>query len=411
VQALLPALVHISITSINNTFDSLRYPATCQGLKLTGSTTGYTAGDAPSSFSKPLSVTKCSSLAYNPKFAVSAARDKNDKSVTLATTVSQTASEAPSRAVSLTFPTSFLGANINALGSFCANISAGCATVGSVTAASPLYPKALSGKAYLTGSTAGLTLTLVFPAPFPLTLVGRVNLAANSASFTGLPDIPLTSLAVTLSGGPKGLFATNCINPTGTATAGLTDQQGDRTRSVPARFSVSGCPAGSGCGTSSGSGSGSGSGTSSGHSGTASAGGAHLVANSVSGLAKGKPSLAFTVSSANKSAKLKRLTVKLPHGLRFVRHKVHRKLKVTGVHLKGAKAHSLKLSHGKLVITLRKPARKVTVKLGARSLKESSAMRAQARKKALKRLTLKVAVRNTKRKSHTLTVAVTKLHL
>jgi hypothetical protein len=94
----------------------------------------------------------------------------------------------------------------------------------------------------LTGSSSGLALTLAFPAPFPLTLTGAVNLLTNSTTFTGLPDIPLTNLRVSLSGGGQGLFLSTCRTPSGTATATLTDQNADRSLTVPSAFTVLGCP-------------------------------------------------------------------------------------------------------------------------------------------------------------------------
>jgi hypothetical protein len=117
------------------------------------------------------------------------------------------------------------------------------------------------------------------------------------------------------------------------------------------------------------------------------------------------------VSVNKRSAKLKRLTVKLPHGLRFRHHTAHGAATVNGVVVKGARARSARLSHGRLVLKLRKAARRVTVTLGPRSLKESKALRAKARGKQLKRLKLEVAVMNAKRKSHALTVTIRKLHL
>jgi hypothetical protein len=152
----------------------------------------------------------------------------------------------------LTFPTATFAPNLAAIGSLCLDPASGnCRPVGSASAASPLYPATLDAHAYLTGSSSGLSLTLVFPAPFPLTLTGAVNLLKNSATFTGLPDIPLANLTVSLAGGPHGLFLTTCQTPTGTATATLTDQNGDRALTVPSSFTVSGClsnGAGSGSG-------------------------------------------------------------------------------------------------------------------------------------------------------------------
>ena len=71
-----------------------------------------------------------------------------------------------------------------------------------------------------------------------------MNLVSNVTTFTGLPDIPLTSLRVALNGGPSALFGTLCKAPSGTATATLTDQNGDKTVKAPADFKLVGKPYG-----------------------------------------------------------------------------------------------------------------------------------------------------------------------
>src|SRR6185312_5216131 len=264
----LPGLTLPGVTlpapEINSTFHRLRYPATCPSTpaRVTASVDSY--GDSTlHSLSAPLSVTGCSSLTYSPAFKVTATRDSGDRQVRLATTVTQGATEAPSRSVSLAFPTATLAPNLASIQALCLDLASGtCTQVGAAKATSPLYPATLTGKAYLTGSPSGLSLTLVFPSPFPLTLTGTVNLLKNAATFAGLPDIPLTNLAVTLNGGPQGLFLSTCNTPTGTATATLTDQNGDKTVTAPAAFGVVGCRGVSaqGGGTGSGAGGGSGSG-------------------------------------------------------------------------------------------------------------------------------------------------------
>jgi hypothetical protein len=415
----------ISITQIASTFDGLRYPTTCPSTagNLTSTVNSYD-NSSLQTLSQPLSVTGCSALSYNPAFSVSVKKDSSDKGVALTTNVTETAAMAPSQSVGLSFPTAVLGPNLASLANLCETLSASCPLVGSATAQSSLYPTALTGKAYFTGNSSGPTLTLVFPAPFPLTLTGSINLLSNTATFTGLPDIPLTSLAVTLAGGSKALFDTDCSTPSGTASAKLVDQNGDTTRNLSARFSVAGCPGASsgggspsGPGTSSGSGSGSNSGattngssaTSSGPTATAS--GTQLSARSVTGLAKGRPSLTFRVAAAKKRPKIRRMTVKLPSGLRFRSHRSHHRLLVRGVVVKGAKVRSTTLSHGRLVLTLRAPTRRTTVTLGPRTLRESKALRAKVRAKKLKRLRLRVAVLNTKKQTRSLTVAITRAHL
>ena len=43
-----------------------------------------------------------------------------------------------------------------------------------------------------------------------LTLVGTINLARHTVAFGRIPDVPVTRLAVTLSGGPKSLLGASC---------------------------------------------------------------------------------------------------------------------------------------------------------------------------------------------------------
>jgi hypothetical protein len=266
--------------------------------------------------------------------------------------------------------------------------------VGSVSATSPLYPKALSGTAYLTGSGGPLSLTLVFPSPFPLTLTGSIDLANNSSTFTGLPDIPLTNLAVTLDGGAQGLFRATCAPASGTGTATLTDQNGDRTVTAPSEFTVSGCPTGGGA--SGGSGDASGGGSKGGGAGSGgpgpNSGSPTLRGGRWSGLATGHPSLSFTLSVAQHAPRLAALTVTLPAGLSFVRHRVRHRLKLTGVSLIGARIKSLSLSHGHLVISLRRPVSRLTVKLSRSALHEGAALQAMAGK--LRSLPLIVIAQN-----------------
>jgi hypothetical protein len=237
-------LTQSSLEEIKSTFNALRYPTTCPrpAANLRVDVDSY-ADPTTHSLAAPLSVSGCAQLPYSPTFKATVARDSADRQVKLDTTIAQAANEAPSRSIALTFPPATLAPNLGAIQALCLNPSSGtCQPVGAVTAKSPLYPTSLSGKAYLTGSSSGLSLTLAFPAPFPLMLTGAVNLVTNSATFTGLPDIPLTNLTVSLAGGAEGLFLTTCATPSGTATATLTDQNGDKTLTVPSAFTVSGCP-------------------------------------------------------------------------------------------------------------------------------------------------------------------------
>jgi hypothetical protein len=388
--------VPISIKEIKSTFDGLRYPTTCPSTPQTFSVAADSYSDSTVKTARaPLAVTGCSGLPYSPSFAVTATRDTNDQQVKILTNVTQSASEAPSRSVALALPYAQLQPSLAGLQRLCLNLASGtCTPVGSVTAASPLYPRPLTGQAYLTGSVTSLTLTLVFPAPFPLTLVGSVNLISNVTSFTGLPDIPLTSLQVALDGGPNGLFKTLCHAPSGTASATLTDQNGDKTVTAPAKFTIAGCPASS-------------------PSGTSGPGGDRTIvsAPSATGLASGHPSLSFRVTVSRRAAKLKALTVALPRGLSVIAHRAHHKVTIRGVRVRGGAIRSLSLSHGRLVIRLRRAVSAVTVTLSGPALKESATLRRAARRHKLKHLALSVIAQNAKGRRTTIHVRVTHLGL
>ncbi len=388
--------VPISIHEISSTFDGLRYPTTCPSTPQAVAVVADSYGDSTAhTASAPLGVTGCSSLSYSPSFAVTATRDSADNRVKVVTDVTQAATEAPSRSVALALPYAQLRPNAAGLQRLCLNLSSGtCNPVGSVTAVSPLYPHALTGQAYLTGTITGLTLTLVFPAPFPLTLVGSVNLVTNVTTFTGLPDIPLTSLQVTLDGGPQGLFLSLCQNPAGTASATLVSQNGDKTATVPGQFTVAGCPSAGG-----------------GSSPTAGGGGTALTSSSAAGLTAGHPSLSFRVRTAKHAAKLRALTIELPRGLSLITHRSGHGLVVKGVRVRGAAIKSLAESHGHLLITLRRAVSGLSITLTSAALRESAALRAKAASHKLKRLPLRVIAQNTRGKRTTIVAQVTHLGL
>ena len=202
----------------------------------------------------------------------------------------------------------------------CLSLASGtCTPVGSVTAASPLYPKPLTGQAYLTGSLTSLTLTLVFPAPFPLTLVGSVNLVSNVTTFTGLPDIPLTGLRVALNGGPTVCSGRSVAPPSGTATATLTDQNGDKTVNAPANFTIARVPGDRVAASAS----------------AAAAPGGRRPRAPAGARRSGHPSLSFRVRSPRERPKLNALTSSSRSGLSFIAHRAGTRLTITGVEAEG----------------------------------------------------------------------------
>jgi len=414
--------VPISVSTINSTFDNLLFPSSCPSTpaKLTVIADSYAAPS--SSTSAPLAVTGCGSGTYAPQFSLTAVKDADNSEVKLTANITQGAGQLTTGATTLAFPTNVLTPNLGVAAALCTNLASGsCTPVGSATAVSPVYPTPLSGKAYLTGNSSGLQLALVFPAPFSLTLTGSVNLATNTTTFSGIPDIPLTQLQVVLDGGADGAFATTCQKSSGTATAKVVSQNGDITRNLSSSFTVSGwkactgAPPGSGGsgsgGGSGGSGSGSGSGGGSGGGSSSTSGRPRLSDGTAKGLLDRKPSVRFKVTQGTGAGKLQTLTVGVTAGLEFATHKTHGLVTVTGVSIKGAKAKSLTVSHGHLVIALSKPAGAVTVSLSPKALHESRQLHAKAEHHRLSHLRINVTVKDTAGKVSRLQMQIRKLGL
>lgn len=388
--------VPVAVTDINSSFSGVRFPATCPATpaNVTMSANSYNVPGTASSASAPLPVSGCDALPYNPQYAMTAVKDANDKTVKISTTITQTASESPNGTVSLTFPRSSMAGALTGLNNLCQSLASGtCRPVGSVTAASPDYPTPLTGNAYLTGTLHGLSLTIIFPAPFPLTLTGAVDLTTNTTVFSNLPDIPLTNLTVALNGGRSGLFDTSCAVPTNTSTSKLTDQNGDKTAAPSARFTIQGCPSTSGSGPSSGSSS-----------------SPRVSSTRMSGLAGRRPSLRFTVHAARHS-RLRRVTVELPKGLSFRTRTIHHTRRVPGLAVKGAKLRSARVSRGHLVLTFRRPVASATVSISSKGLRESAALHRAAVHKKLRSLRLTLIVRTSAGRNRTLHVSIRHLGL
>lgn len=395
----------ISVDELDTTFSGLRMPDSCPSTPASVTVSADSYSDATlRTASAALTVTNCSALPYAPMFSVSATKDSSDGGVAVVTDVTEQADEATSRNVALTLPPSVLTPNVEAVlsgGLLCSSATlSSCKPVGSASATSPLYPRTLTGIAYLTGTFTSPAITIAFPAPFALTLNGAVDLATNTTTFKQLPDIPLTDLKVALAGGPDAVFATTCNAPGGTASSTLTDQNGDRTVIVPAAFQIANYNAAT-CAPPPGQGSAPGS-----PSGKP---GRPKLEAALSGLGRGKPTLGFVLTAGTHAPKLAAFAVALPAGLTFVRHRVHHRLRLEGVTIGGAKARSVVLKRGVLVFTLRQAAAGVTVKVTSKGIKESAALKRDVRRRRAKSVLLTVAVRDAKGKITDLTARITHL--
>ena len=361
------------ITSFTTNFTTLngqpftRLPSSCSTATSSFTVTYYNGtpnGGAAGSFTP----TGCPSLPYAPKLSGAITKDAKDSGATLVFDVTQAASESASKSITLKLP-SGLGINLTAIATCLSGSGPGCA-VGSATATSPLLPSPAlaNGTVTLGGTLTAPTLSIAFPAPFGITLTGSVNLANTSVTFGSVPDVPLTNLALTITG-PNGgkAFTTDCkaatVGGTFTAQSGAA-----KSETVPVTFN--------GCVT---------------------------VTGSTGGLATGHPNLKFKLAHAKGGANLVSVAVGLPGGLSFSRsafvsHKTCTTLKgkkkkcttttlISGLGISGGRASSVVLKGGKLVITLAKGTGSLSLTISRPLVTETKSLKTKVKRHKAGKLT------------------------
>lgn len=362
--------IPISLKELQTTITSIRMPTSCPSTPANYTVNADSYSDSTTkTTSDPLNVTGCSSLTITPTFTVTAVRDTGDPGVQVTTDLQQpgTSDQATSSQVVLSLPPNVIGPNVAAVvggGILCSDPTfASCKTIGTASSTSPLYPIALTGNAYLTGSLAAPQIALVFPPPFPITLTGAADITKGTTTFTGVPDLPLTDLQVDLTGGPNSVFTPSCNPASGTASAALTTQDGDLTMTASSPFTVSNCPPPTGP-------------TGSGGSPTTiptvtppkppppvHAGRPRLRSLSLHRVSRRRLVLGLTVLAGTHAPGLKSVTIALPARLRFAVKHGHR-LRLRGrISVRGAGIASVSRAHHRLYIKLRRPARRVTVSI------------------------------------------------
>ncbi|MGZ6617550.1 MAG: hypothetical protein ACXVFQ_24385 [Solirubrobacteraceae bacterium] len=363
-------LTKMSLT-INGTLNGkpfTRMPTNCSPGSST-ITIAYANKTETSTASPDFKPTGCASLPFAPTVTGSAVEDLNDQGVAVSTTVTQAPNEAASASTGLVLPSPTLTPNFNSV-----PLQNSATPVGNATVNTPLLATPLQGQAYLTGELTAPTLTLRFPPPAALTLTGTISLAQHTVTFLKIPDVPVTKLTVSLVGGPKSLLNGACTTPTGQLAGAFIGQNGKRA-TAQKTLTISGCSGVSvGTGNSGGGGSGSGgSGNGGGSTGGGTSGGGKTARLRVSGfhlsgIARGKPSVSFTITRGAKAPKLGSFTITLPSGLRFVRRRL-----AAGIHI--GPAHALQLHNGRLTVTLKRAVNSVTVRMGVPALAESAQLR------------------------------------
>jgi hypothetical protein len=355
-----------------------RLPSSCAAATSTFSVT-YDSG-ATGSASAAFTPTGCSSLAYAPKLSATITKDTNDSGAAMVIGITQAATESASKSIVLQLPK---GLQPNATGDLPCPSAAGC-KIGTATATSPLIPNAVlaNGTVTLSGNATTPNLAIAFQPPFAITINGTVSLANNSVTFASVPDVPLTDLKLSITGPSGGkAFNTDCVpaNIGGT----FTPQSGAAAVPVTSAIKFSNCAL------------------------------KPTATGSTGGLASGHPKLEFNVTHGQGAGNIASLAIGLPAGglkfsrSAFVSHKTcakpaHGKKKCTtttlikGLGVSGGAAKSVALEAGKLVITLKKPASRVTITVSGPLVAEVGSLQQRVKKHKVKSLLFVLQVRDAK---------------
>jgi hypothetical protein len=380
-------LPNLGISGMDVTLTNLRLPTSCPSPAANVTLTADSQLDPTSkSTTAPLTVTGCSTLPYAPTLAASVSRDTNDSGASVILSITQAATDSANKTIVLNLPR---GLAPNATADIPCLSGAGC-TIGTATATSPLVPSVAlaNGTVTLRGPATTPTIAIIFPT-LGLTIPGTVSLTNNSVTFANVPDVPLTNLTLNITG-PSGkkAFTTDCAaaNVVGSFTA-----QGGQTHTSTTAIKFTNCTF------------------------------KPTVSGSTAGLASGHPMLKFKVVHGKGAPNVAAVAIGLPGGLKFSRsaivsHKTctkaskGKKAKCTtttlikGLKVTGGKAKSVAIKGGKLVVTLKKAARTVTLTVGGPLVSETTGLQTKVKKHKVK--TLKFTVKATDAKHKATTVAL-----
>ncbi len=368
------------ITELSLSFTTLRLPTSCPSPAATVTMTADSFQSATQTATAPLNVTGCTGLPYAPVLTASVTKDAKDQGGELNVGIAQGATESANQSITLGLGkalTPNIGTDVP-----CLTGSGSSCNLGTAAATSPLLPSGAlaAGSVTLSGTAITPNITIAFPVPFALTINGTVSLTNNTVTFSNIPDVPLTSLLLTVTGpnGQKAFNVTSCAprNLTGSFT-----DQGGITSTTSAAIKFVNCAS------------------------------KPTASGSLSGLADGHPKLRFKATHGKGGPNIASVAIGLPSGLKFARsafitHKTcvtkNRKKKCTtttlisGLGVSGAKVKSVALRSGKLVITLKKAAGSVTADLTGPVLVESKPLQTRVKKHKVKTLTVTLKVTDAK---------------
>jgi hypothetical protein len=382
------SITGVSLT-LNSTLNGVPFtflPTSC-GMATSTAAITYFGATPAATVSGSFQPSGCSNLPYNPKLSAAITKDKNDNGAALTLIQTQALGESSSKQIVFTLPKG-LTPNVVAAAPCLTGSGTGC-QIGTAKATSAGVPAAAlaNGIVRLSGTALAPVISVSFPAPFGLTDTGQVNLAAGTVTFADVPDLPLLSLELDVTG-PNGQKAFNTDCKPANITGVFTPQNGAAPVTAVAPIQFTGCAA------------------------------KPTASGSTSGLAGGHPKLTFKTAD---SAKVASVAIGLPGGLKFNRSAITSKKTCTtpkgakkkkcttttlikGLSIKGGKAKSVALKRGKLVITLKKAASRVTITVGGPLVSESKGLQTKVKKHKVKTLKFTLKVTDAKKVATTLSL-------
>jgi hypothetical protein len=207
----------------------LSNPTNCGTLATESTVTGVGTPGTSVKLSSPFQVNNCAALAFKPSFkAATNGTPTKAGGASLETTISQAAGQANIKSVVVQLPKQ-LPSRLTTLQKACAAATfeanpANCSAesiVGSARASTPVLPGKLTGLAYLVGHAGAAfpDLDLVLDANgVRVILVGNTDIknGITTTTFASTPDVPVTSITVSLPMGPHSALAANgslCAKP------------------------------------------------------------------------------------------------------------------------------------------------------------------------------------------------------
>ena len=353
----------------------MRNPTSCGPATTTAVATPYGEPATAVSRTSSFTPTDCGALPFEPH--IEGAVGANGKTARQAkppvqTVITQGAEQAGQASVTVSLP-GILGPDLTQLGRACPveqSLSRSCpdtARVGTVTAATPLLAKPLTGSVYL-ATRAGAPLpglTIQLADPIPLRLDGAVEFTPQGlrTTFTGLPDVPLSRFQLDLFGGAEGAFQLGsdlCAAAPPQITAAFTAQSGKQTAETKT-LAVAGCTA------------------------------PPAVTAAITRVRTGRPTVRVTVGAANDAPDLRLVRVLLPNALKAKPKRAKKGARAKlGTRPLTRKAISL-TKDGELRLTLPEGARTVTATLRKGAVRVGRKLR---KSKPPRKLKLRVAVRD-----------------